>query len=435
MTESVSTSVTGGQAARKPRRGRSVFGGAIGNFVEWYDWTVYGVLAAVFSDVIFPTGDHATSLLVTFSTFAVGFVMRPVGAVVLSSYADRRGRRRMLSLAILVMGGGSLAIAVTPSYETIGLAAPVVFVVARLAQGFSAGGEYQGSSAFLVEHAPNNRRALVGSAQPASIALGVLVATGAASLVTNLVPQPALATWGWRVPFALGALLSLYGLYVRRNLDETPAFTAIEQNDRKERLPVLAAFTKYPLACLRVVGIQLHTVVFYLWAIFLPTYANLVGGLPLAKGLLGSTIGLAFSACILPLVGMLSDRLLGRKPLLLAYAGGFLLLAYPLTSLLESGSFALFMVVELAGFTLLALLQGVMAAVFCEQFPAEVRASGIGVPYALTTALFGGTAPLVATFFVNREVLWGVPAYIMAVSLIGGLVFAFMPETSKRALR
>lgn len=250
-----------------------------------------------------------------------------------------------------------------------------------------------------------------------------------------MIPQPALGSWGWRLPFIFGALLSLYGIYIRRRLDETPAFTSVEREQRKERLPVLTAFSKHPVACLRVVGIQMHTVVFYIWAVFLPTYANLVGDLPLAKGLMGSTIGLAFSAALLPFVGMLSDRYLGRKPLLLANAIGFLLLAYPLLALLETGSFALFMVVELTGFALLASLQGVMAAVFCEQFPVEVRTSGIGVPYALTTALLGGTAPLVATFLVDRELNWVVALYIMAVALLSGLVFLFMPETSKKALQ
>jgi MHS family alpha-ketoglutarate permease-like MFS transporter len=414
-------------------KGSVVLGATIGNFIEWYDWTIYGLFSGVFSSQIFPSNDKTVSLLVVLATFALGFLMRPVGAIVLSPLADRLGRRQMLSLTLLLMGAGSLAIALTPSFDKIGYGAPVIMLLARLLQGFSAGGEYQGASVFLVEHAPAHRRGLVGSMQNLSIGVAVLVANGVASLTTASFAPDELREWGWRVPFAVGALMSLYGLYIRKGLPETPLFIETAQRAAIEKRPLLQVIREFPREALYVFSIQMTTVFFYLWTIYLPTYANLVSGLPLKQGFIGGTIGLACFCIALPLAGHLSDRI-GRKPLLLATSIGFLLLAYPMLSAIRGGGMTSFVAVACIGCMLIALLDAVMPAVLCELFPTRVRASGVGLPYAVASAVFGGTTPLIATSLISSGFVMGPAFYVMLLAAICTAVYLTMPETSGRSL-
>ena len=408
---------------------QTVARGGIGNFIEWYDWTIYGLLASLFSQQIFPNTNETMSLLATLGTFAIGFLARPLGSVLLSPYGDKHGRRRLLSLSITMMGACSLVIAITPGYGTIGILAPITFIVARLIQGVSAGAEFQSASTYVVEHAPTDRRALYGSAQLISIGAAILAATATASVITRLIPEPALSTWGWRIPFALGAVLSLYGAYLRVKAPESPSFRRVEQAGRIQKHPIRSSLRNYPHSWLRVVAIQIMTVPFYLWTVFLPTYANLASGLPLAKGLLGSTVALLVFTVTLPFAGLLSDRVTGRKPMLMFSSIGFVALAYPLLRILEQNDFVLFMIVDIVGCLLMVPLYSVMAATFCELFPAEVRNSGIGVPYAFTTAIFGGTAPLIAAWLIDIDKPALVAFYVMSVSLFATIVFWRMPET------
>ena len=414
--------------------GSTVMGGLIGNFIEWYDWTIYGLLSSVFAAQFFPSGNAITSLLATLATFALGFVMRPIGSIVLSPLADKYGRRRMLSLTILLMGAGSLIAAVTPSFATIGIAAPLLLLFARLLQGFSAGGEFQGAAAFLVEHAPMERRGFVGSLHLASIGFAVLIATGVSALTTNLIAQPALSEWGWRIPFLIGAILSLYGLYIRIGLPETPHFVAVEQQRAVESRPMLRALKDHPRESFIVFAMQMGTVMFYIWTVFLPTYAHLAGGLPLGLGLIGGVISLAVFCVVTPAAGALSDRI-GRRPLLVAYAIGFFVLAWPMLHLLQNGDFMTFLLVDIVGCVLLAMIDGVLSATLCELFPTAVRTSGIGLPYAVCAAIFGGTAPLIAAWLISMNRPGLIAVYIMAIAAIGGITFIRMRETRGVALR
>ena len=423
---------TEGASSRKQRS--VVLGATIGNFIEWYDWTIYGLFSGVFASQIFPSNDKTMSLLVVLSTFALGFLMRPVGAIVLSPIADRVGRRQMLSLTLLLMGAGSLAIALTPSFETIGFGAPVIVLLARLLQGFSAGGEYQGASVFLVEHAPATRRGFIGSMQNLSIGLAVLAANGVATLVTANFPSAELHDWGWRVPFFVGALMSLYGFYIRRSLPETPLFLETASHAGVEKRPLLTVIREFPREALYVFSVQITTVFFYLWTIYLPTYANLASNLPLKQGFIGGTIGLAAFCIALPVAGYVSDKV-GRKPLLLATSIGFLLLAYPMLAAVRSGGFASFIIVACTGCVLIALLDSVMPAVLCELFPTRVRATGVGLPYAISSAVFGGTAPLIATSLIASGFVMGPAIYVMVLAAMCTVVFASMPETAGKPLK
>ncbi len=423
-------------AAFQPTASRgsaTLIGGAFGNLIEWYDWTVYGLLSAAFAAQFFPSGNPTVALLAVLATFALGFLMRPVGAIVLSPYADRRGRRRMLALSITLMGIGSLIVALCPPFRAIGLAAPLVLLLARLLQGFSAGGEFQGSSVFLVEHSPADRRAFASSSQMISIGAAILIATAVSALTTHYIPRPALELWGWRIPFLIGALGAVYGLWLRMGLPETPHFAALERRHALSRRPLIEAVRAFPKESLFVFVLQMGTVQFYTWTVFLPAYAHLVSGLPLAEGFAGSTIAMAVYCLAVPAFAALSDRI-GRKPLLYGAVGGFFLFSFPLINALHHASFGSFLLVDIIGILFISMSNAVLAPVLCEVFPTRVRTSGIGLPYAVCSAIFGGTAPLVATAFIKAGINWGMPAYIMAICFISMLVFAIVPETRGKPL-
>jgi MFS transporter, MHS family, alpha-ketoglutarate permease len=387
----------------------------------------------VFAPQIVPAQNPATSLIGVLLAYAVGFLMRPIGSIVLSPMADKYGRRRMLSLSIIMMGAGSLIVAVTPPFASVGIAAPIMLLVARMLQGFSTGGEFQGSSVYLVEHAPTQNRALVSSAQMVSIGAAILLATATAALITELVPQPALAQWGWRIPFFIGALGAVYGLYMRWRLPETPSFTRVETRGEIVRRPLIAAVREFPRETMYVFVIQAGTVQFYLWTVFLPSFAALSGGLPIRQGLIGGTIAMAVYTLAIPVLAAVSDRV-GRKPLLYVAVGGFLVLAYPLFTLLRGADFVTFVFVDIVGILLIACSNSVLPPVLCELFPTRVRASGIGLPYALCSAIFGGTAPLIATALLRARLDWAIASYVMAICLVSLLVFRTMPETRGRRL-
>ncbi len=415
------------------RRGATLLGGAFGNFIEWYDWTIYGLLSAVFAAQVFPKGDPNSALIAVLITFAVGFLMRPVGSIVLSPLADRHGRRRMLSITIILMGVGSLIVALTPPYSVVGLLAPILLLAARLVQGFSAGGEFQGSSVYLVEHAPAERRAFAGSGQMVSTGLAILLATATSAATTGLIAQPALGAWGWRIPFFIGAGLALYGVWMRMRMPETPAFEAIERRREIDRHPLFDALRQHPRESLYVFVLQIGTVQFYIWTVFLPGYAHLAGGLPVAQGFLGGTIALAVYCVAVPAFAALSDRI-GRKPLLYGALGGFLLFAWPLLAMLRHADFATFLFVDVVGILFISMSNAILPPLLCELFPTRMRTSGIGVPYAVCSAIFGGTAPLIAAWMLQHHFDNGVAFYIMAICFISLVVFWSMPETRGKPL-
>jgi MHS family alpha-ketoglutarate permease-like MFS transporter len=424
------------RGAMRGTRGRTLIGGAIGHFIEWYDWAIYGFLAGVFAGQMFPSKDPATSLIASFAVFAIGFIGRPLGAVILSPLADRYGRRGLLSATIIMAGAGSLLIAVCPTYSRIGIAAPLVIVAARLLQGFSGGGEYQIAISFLNEHASDRNRALSSSPQQLSIGLAILFATGVASLVTRYFAPGVLAAWGWRTPFALGAVMSVYGLYLRSGLKETPAFERIKPQQTVTSTAILASIAEFPKETFVVFVVAMNSVQYYIWMIFLPIYANVVGGLDRSSAFLGG-VAANIAYCIGVVVfAAVSDRI-GRKPLLIAAALGFLVFTYPLLSLvarpaLQSGTF---MAVAVIGAIFISFNNAVLGTVLAELFPTRVRTSGIGIPYALCAAVFGGTAPMVATWLQQIGGPLYISLYVMAVCVVTLATHAFLtPETRGRSL-
>ncbi len=419
-------------AQRRPVR--QLVAASVGNAVEWYDWYAYTFLAVYFSTQVFPTNadDPLVPLLSAFAVFAVGFFLRPLGGLLLGSLADRIGRRNALTVTILMMGAGSLVMAVLPTYASAGLLAPALLVFARLLQGLSIGGEFAASTTFLVESAPPGRRGLFSSFQYVSTTIGQLVASGLAALLAANLAEPDMASWGWRIPFAVGAVMALVGFWIRRGAEEThPAQAELAAGRRP---PLLHALKRYPGASLRIAAVTVAgTVTYYTWTTYFPTYAQTAAGATPAEALTAGTIALAFFAALQPLGGMLSDRV-GRKPLLIVFAAGFALGVVPLLGLVGD-AFVTLLLVQCAGMVLLTGYTAIAAALNAELFPGHVRASGIGFPYSLTVAVFGGTAPYLATWLASIGQAGLFPWYVAVLALFGLVVYLRLPETAHRPLQ
>ncbi|MCI2265927.1 MFS transporter [Sediminivirga luteola] len=427
------------QATKLTPKGRkALVAGGIGNTVEWVDWAIYTTFSSVFAVHFFPSEDPVAALLATLAVFAVGFIMRPVGAALLGAYADKHGRKKGLTLTIGLMAGASLVIGLTPDYSSIGILAPIILVLARMVQGLSAGGEFGAASAFMVESAAPRRRAFAGSWQQVSVGAGVLIASGIGAVITSTLDSEALDSWGWRLAFIIGAALGLFGLWLRASVEESDSF----QNAKKEREAASAAdrmssfvqiFAKHPAAVARVFGITIAgTLLYYIWVSYLPTYAHVTTGLPLNQALTANFIAMAYFIALLPFAGILSD-IVGRKPTMSAFAAGFLLLSFPMLNFMGN-SFWGFLVIELIGVTLLLGYSANCAVIMAEQFPPEVRATGIGLPYALAVAAFGGTAPYIITWMNEAghgDKVW---IYCAIAAAIGLVVYLTMPETKGKKL-
>ena len=412
---------------------KAIVAGSIGNAVEWIDWALYATLAPVFAGQFFGSSDPAVNLLSTLAIFAVGFVMRPIGGAVLGAYADRRGRKKGLTLTISLMAGAAIVIALTPTYGAIGVLAPLILLLARLVQGFSAGGEFGSSSSFLVESAAANRRAFAGSWQQVSVGSGVLVASGTSYILTRVLGDADMASYGWRIAFMVGGLIGLVGLWLRKSIAETDSFENAQSAGRThEKHPLMGMIKDHPKAALRVVGITIAgTLLYYIWMSYMPGYASTTTKVGLSDALLANTIAVAYFLVLLPFVGLLSDKV-GRKATLFAFAFGFLLFAYPAFRMLDNAIFGTLLLVELIGVTLLTGYSANCAVIMSEQFPPEVRATGIGLPYAAAVAIFGGTAPYITTWMAShgyRDQTW---IYVAAAALVGCIVYATMPETKDK---
>lgn len=417
---------------------KAVMAASVGNAVEYYDWAIYSTFVAIFSPHFFPGGDSITSLLSSLAVFAVGFVARPIGAVVLGSYADRHGRKRALIIAITITSAGALAIGLLPDFSSIGLFAPLILVIARLAQGFAAGGEGSGAMTFLAESAPASRRGFVGSFQQVSTGVGLLLASLTGTMITTFLSTENVASWGWRLGFIIAAALGLVGLWLRRTVDETEAFKkeAAELAARAEKargISAVEAFRRNPKQMAQVFFLGIPaTIVNYLWLTYMPTLAHTITGIPLKDALLINTMALTLSCLILPYCGKFSDKF-GRKKNLYIFTIGFVIFSYPALQLLGN-SFMSLLVIQFIGVILLAFDGAVIASTYNELFPVETRAAGSAIPFALSVALFGGTAPLIVTWMFSSgygDYIWLYPA---AGALIGLLAVIKLPETSKRSL-
>ncbi len=436
ITSPTSNDVPEHRARLTPAHRKVMVAATLGTIVEWTDWLVYTTFASVIGQHFFPSKDPLTSLLATLAVFAVGFVARPIGGAVLGAYADRHGRKKGLTLSILLMAGASLVIGLCPTYAEIGVVAPLVLVTARLVQGFSAGGEFGSASAFLTESAPNSRRAFFGSWQWFAINCGVLLSTILGFVTVSMTDDTQLSAWGWRAGFVTAAALGVVTLWIRKAVAESGLF---EEQKRAEtgprRNPVLGVLVDNPMIAVRVIGFSMAgNLLNYVWMVNYPNHARVLAGMPLRDGLLAAIIAITISLPIIPLVARISDRI-GRKPVLLTFSIGSMLWAYPSFALLQPGlSMIQLTMMQTVSMILLTGFAAASVAAMSEQFPASMRVTGIGLPYAMSVTLFGGTAPYVVTWLGSSDAGEFVWIYLALICACSTVAFATMRETAGRAL-
>lgn len=417
--------------AKSNRVAGNIFKGSVGNLIEWYDWYVYSAFAVYFSAEFFPKGDPTSQLLNTAAIFAVGFLMRPIGSLLMGRYADRHGRRAALTLSITVMAGGSLIIACTPSYESIGIMAPIILVLARLLQGLSLGGEYGTSATYLSEMASSGRRGFYSSFQYVTLVAGQMVALGVQIVLQQLLSEPDMKAWGWRIPFIIGAMGAVAVLWLRRTMDESEQFANIK-SQKRESAGTIRALMKHPKAVLTVVGLTLGgTVAFYTYTTYLQKFMVNTVGLPKEVVSWINFVALLIFVVLQPIAGLLSDKI-GRRPLLMAFGILGTLLTAPIFFFMEKTTepivaFLLMMV----GLIIVTGYTSINAIVKAELFPTEIRALGVGLPYALTVAIFGGTAEFIALWLksIGMESLFYF--YVAGCIAISFITYWRMDESSK----
>ena len=425
------TAVTAGVPASSQSR-RAVTAAVIGNVLEWYDFAVYGYVAAIIGKNFFPGTDETTELLKAFLTFGLGFVARPIGGIVIGRMGDTHGRKAALMLTIFLMAAGTVLIGILPTYPAIGVAAPLLLVVARLLQGFSAGGEWGSSTAYIVEWAPKGKRGFYGSFQQTSVVAGLLLGSGIAALFATILTTEQMDSWGWRIPFLLGGILGPVGLWMRRTIDETPAYKKAAASP----VAVTEDKTSPWLLAGRAFGFTIvWTVCFYVLLNYMPTWSRQYLKLTPAAALWANTIGLFALMVFIPIMGILSDEW-GRKPLLLACCVAYIVLPYPIFSYLVGGaSYTELILVQILFAILISMFSGPGPAAIAEIFPTRTRSTWMTSGYALAVAIFGGFAPFISVWLIstfNSPIAHSF--YLVAAAIVSTIVIWTLRETAHEEL-
>jgi MHS family proline/betaine transporter-like MFS transporter len=418
------------------RTREAVIASVIGNTLEWYDFAVYGYFVSTISRLFFPSSDPLASTLATYAVFGVGFVMRPVGSILFGIYGDRHGRRKALSAVIFLMAVSTVAIGLLPTYDQAGVLAPILLVVARLIQGLSAGGEWGGSTAYLVEYAPEGRRGFFGAWQQFSVGAGFLLGSLSATVLSLSLSPETLASWGWRTPFLAGIVIGAAGAWLRWRLADTPKYIEIEERQAIAPAPLAEAAGPYARETLTVFGLTLHnTVAYYISLVYMTGYLTGIGGLPQVTAQLIGTACLAVFVILIPLNGMLSDRV-GRRPLLMASCAGFAVLGYPFFMLGSSGRADLAFLAQVLMVAMLSLYAGSCPAAYAELFPTRVRYTALSIGYNIAVAIFGGFAPFIATWLIRETGNPLAPAfYVVAAAVITLAILTRIRETAFSPLK
>ncbi|MFB7085824.1 glycine betaine/L-proline transporter ProP [Streptomyces sp. NPDC056296] len=416
---------------------RAVKAAALGNAMEWFDFGVYSYIAVTLGKVFFPSGNPTAQLLSTFGAFAAAFLVRPLGGMVFGPLGDRVGRQKVLALTMIMMAAGTFAIGLIPSYATIGVWAPVLLLLARLVQGFSTGGEYAGASTFIAEYAPDKRRGFLGSWLEFGTLAGYIGGAGLVTLMTALLSDGDLTSWGWRIPFLIAGPMGIIGLYLRMRLEETPAFAA--ELDKAEatrpKVPLRDMITGQWRALLLCVGLVLvFNVTDYMLLSYMPSYLTSELKYDETHGLLVVLAVMALMMIVQPFAGALTDRV-GRRPVIAAGCAGFLLLSVPALLLIREGSLLAVGLGMAALGLLLVCFTASMPSALPALFPTRVRYGSLSIGFNVSVSLFGGTTPLVVTALIGATGDMMMPAYyMMAAAVIGGVAVWFMSESAGRPL-
>lgn len=410
---------------------KAVSAAVVGNVLEWYDFAVYAYVAAIIARKFFPGQDEVAALLSAFLAYGLGFLARPLGGIVIGRMGDVSGRKNALLLTMFLMAAGTVMIGLLPTYESIGFLAPLLLVVARLLQGFSAGGEWGGSTAFIVEWAPKNKRGFYGSFQQMSVVAGLLLGSGVAALMNTVLTTAQMDSWGWRVPFLIGGILGPIGLYMRRTIEETPAYTAVAEG--KAVAKAIDDHVSPWLLAGRAFGFTIvWTVCFYVLLNYMPTWTQRYMNLTASQALWANTIGLLALMLSIPVMGLLSDRF-GRKPLLIACCLCFVVVPYPVFSYLLSGGVSLtsLIIVQIVFAVMISMFSGAGPAAIAEIFPTRNRSTWMTTGYALAVAIFGGFAPFISVWLIST---FGSPIahtyYLVAAAVVSTIVIWQLRETA-----
>jgi MHS family proline/betaine transporter-like MFS transporter len=418
---------------------KAVVATALGNAMEWFDFGIYSYLAVTIGKVFFPELSGSLQLVYTFATFAVAFIVRPFGGMFFGMLGDRLGRKKILSITLLMMALATLSVGLIPSYVSIGTTAPILLLIARLVQGFSTGGEYSGAMTFIAESTPDKKRGFMASGLEVGTLVGFVAGSGIVTLLTFILGAETMLAWGWRIPFFIAGPIGLIGLYLRNHLEETPAFEALEQanaNEKNKPVSIKDIFVYHWRSLL--IGLILvffYNVVDYMVLSYMPSHLTAVLGYGETKGLLLILIVMVIMIPIVLIMGYFSDRI-GNKRIIQGGLIGLIFLSIPSFLLIGSGNngFVFLGLMILAIF--LASFQGTMPSLLPSLFFTEVRYGALAITYNISASLFGGTTPLVMAWLIQVTANRMVPAYyLMAACLIGIVATYFVTETSGRSLR
>lgn len=415
------------------QRLKAIIGGSTGNLVEWYDWYAYSAFTLYFAQHFFPSEDRTVQLLSAAGIFAVGFLMRPIGAWLMGVYADRHGRKSGLTLSIALMCAGSLLIAVTPSYDHIGAGAPLLLVLARLMQGLSIGGEYGASATYLSEMAGRRRRGFFSSFQYVTLIAGQLVAICVLLLLQAVLSEAELDAWGWRIPFLIGGALAIIVFWIRRGLSETQSYV-VAKAEGAPQSGFIELVTRHPRETLTVMLLTAGgTIAFYAYSIYMQKFLVNTSGLSRETASQINGITLFLFMLLQPVAGALSDRI-GRKPLMIGFGILGVVGTYPIfATLAVTKDPWIAGLLVMAGLVIVTGYTSINAVVKAELFPAHIRALGVALPYALANTLFGGTAEFVALWFKQSGVEQGFYIYVTVMIAISLVVYILMRDTQRHS--
>jgi MHS family proline/betaine transporter-like MFS transporter len=438
-TLSAGISLNGSVSSLASSRRRAVLAAGVGNVLEWYDFTVYAYLAVVLGKLFFQSGNETAAVLATFAVFGVGFVARPIGGILIGIFGDKYGRKPALLLTFALMIVSTGMIGLLPTYASIGLAAPILLVIARLLQGISAGGEWGGAASFLVEWAPPKRRGLFGSFHPLAIVIGQLTGAGVTAGLTTALGTATMEEWGWRIPFLLGALIAPVGLFIRSRVDETPAYQQLKKTDGAPSVAAVAVVkADFPMTKMMMLGFAfpvLQSVLTYLFLSYFPTFGQRYVGLSASAALWSTVLATFVMGVTCVASGALSD-IVGRRACLLGACALSLVLSYPLVNSMIGAPVGTVVLLHACFAAINGLFLGALASALVEMFPTAKRMTGLTIAYNLQSMLFGGFAPFIASWLIATT---GQPIsiayFIMFAAILSGGAVLMLRETAHGVLQ
>ncbi|MBD8027542.1 MHS family MFS transporter [Ureibacillus sp. Re31] len=410
----------------------------VGSSIEWFDYFLYGTVAAlVFNQVFFVADDPTVGLLLSYASLALAFFIRPLGGVIFSHIGDRIGRKKTLVVTLTIMGVATVLMGLLPTYQAIGVAAPILLITLRLVQGIGIGGEWGGSLLLAVEYAPKDKRGLFGAFPQMGVTIGMFLGSGALTFITSVVSQDAFISWGWRIPFIASAVLVIFGLWIRKGLDETPSFKKVQESGEIPKLPIVDIFKYHWKEVLIAIGGKVvETAPFYIFATFIVSYGTSNLGFTNTQVLVAVMIATIITTLLMPVMGSLSDKI-GRKKVYIWGTIGMILYAFPYFWLLEQRTFATLLIATIIGLGIIwAPITAVLGTMFSEIFDAKVRYTGVSLGYQIGAAVAGGTAPLVATALLVQFDNSYVPValYIILTAVISLFAVFSVREKSNKEL-